>query len=56
MITVSFLRGGTLPGAYTPAKRRPRWGRIALALIVLNEIRGLCVVAALVWGWWRARG
>jgi hypothetical protein len=27
--------------------------KVALALVIANEIRGLCVVAAVLWTWWR---
>jgi len=30
-----------------------RAGRIGLWLIVLNEIRGIVVVAVILWSWWR---
>lgn len=28
-----------------------RWGKVGLALVILNEIRGLIVVALVLWGW-----
>lgn len=28
------------------------WAKFGLALLILNEIRGLAVVASLVWAWW----
>lgn len=43
---VGFLRNMT----------RNRTGRVALALIILNELRGVAVVAAIVSTWLKARG
>lgn len=30
---------------------RSKWGKLGLALIILNEIRGVMVVAPIVWAW-----
>ena len=32
---------------------RSRLARFGIALLVLNEIRGMAVVAAILWAWWR---
>lgn len=34
--------------------RKLPWGRIAIALVILNEVRGLAVVASIVTAWWQA--
>ena len=30
-----------------------RLGKVGLWLVILNEIRGIVVVGAILWGWWR---
>jgi len=32
-----------------------RLNKWTIALLVLNEIRGACVVGPIVWSWWKAR-
>lgn len=32
---------------------RSKWTKLGLALLILNEIRGLAVVGSLVYAWWR---
>lgn len=36
---------------YKPKAGIRRLGKVGPALVVLNEIRGLCVVAPIVWAW-----
>jgi hypothetical protein len=34
-------------------KRHKRLAWVIIALVVLNEIRGLAVVSAIAWAWWQ---